>query len=318
MTFNARLAAASLLLMTLGASACSQEPAAQADPPARAAAPATAPASDVHAFRIGQLEAVALKDGDIIVTNAVDQSPWSDTAEVASLLTATGQTDNRVHLSVQPLLVRDGERVVLIDTGAGGQMGTANKLLSSLAAAGVSPEQVTDILISHAHGDHVGGLVADGALIYPNATIRMTEGVWSSFRAQNELVNIARIITPKVETFAPGASITPSIAALPLAGHTLGHSGYEIAQGGARLIYVGDALHSSVLSVQRPEMQNKWDEDSRAAIITRQSLLERGAAQNLLFYGVHFPFPGLGRIQRRDDGFVWAPEAPLTARADNP
>ncbi|GAA0610068.1 MBL fold metallo-hydrolase [Brevundimonas kwangchunensis] len=305
MNVHARLAAASLMLMTLAA-ACSPQTEKTAE--TAPAAPAAAPISDTHAFRIGQVEAVALRDGTIVLTNAEEQSPWSAVSDVATVLTANGVTDNRIHLSVQPLLVKDGERVVLIDTGAGGQMGTENKLPASLAAAGVQPAQVTDILISHAHGDHVGGLVANGALVYPNATVRMTAAEWAAMQGENELQPIVRLIRPKVETFEPGASISPAITALPLPGHTAGHTGYEIANGGARLIYVGDALHSSLISVQRPELVNRWDLDSATAIATRQALLERGASQNLLFYGVHFPFPGLGRIQRRDDGFVWAPQ----------
>jgi glyoxylase-like metal-dependent hydrolase (beta-lactamase superfamily II) len=306
MNVHARLAAASLMLMTV-ATACSQQPDKAAGP--APAAPAAAPASDTHAFRIGQVEAVALRDGTIVLTNAEEQSPWSAVADVATVLTGNGVADNRIHLSVQPLLVKDGERVVLIDTGAGGEMGTENKLSASLASAGVQPGQVTDILISHSHGDHIGGLVANGALVYPNAAVRMTGAEWSAMQGDNELQPIVDLIRPNVQTFEPGATISPAITALPLAGHTAGHTGYEIANGGARLIYVGDALHSSLISVQRPELVNRWDLNSSAAIATRQSLLERGASQNLLFYGVHFPFPGLGRIERRDDGFVWSPAA---------
>jgi glyoxylase-like metal-dependent hydrolase (beta-lactamase superfamily II) len=306
MNVHARLAAASLMLMTV-ATACSQQPDKAAGP--APAAPAAAPASDTHAFRIGQVEAVALRDGTIVLINAEEQSPWSAVADVATVLTGNGVADNRIHLSVQPLLVKDGERVVLIDTGAGGEMGTENKLSASLASAGVQPGQVTDILISHSHGDHIGGLVANGALVYPNAAVRMTGAEWSAMQGDNELQPIVDLIRPNVQTFEPGATISPAITALPLAGHTAGHTGYEIANGGARLIYVGDALHSSLISVQRPELVNRWDLNSSAAIATRQSLLERGASQNLLFYGVHFPFPGLGRIERRDDGFVWSPAA---------
>lgn len=184
MNVHARLAAASLMLMTV-ATACSQQPDKAAEP--APSTPAAVPASDIHAFRIGQVEAVALRDGTIVLTNAEEQSPWSAVADVATVLTGNGVADNRIHLSVQPLLVKDGERVVLIDTGAGGEMGTENKLSASLASAGVQPGQVTDILISHSHGDHIGGLVANGALVYPNAAVRMTAAEWSAMQGDNEL-----------------------------------------------------------------------------------------------------------------------------------
>lgn len=310
MTFHARLAAAGLMLAALGA--CSPEAEKKAEGPAPAPVPAVAPAADTHAFRIGQLEAVALRDGSLTFPVGGQDIPWKNSAEVSALLRASGVTDDTVHLSIQPLLVKDGDRTVLIDTGAGGQMGTEGKLQASLRTAGVAPAQVTDILISHAHGDHVGGLVANGALVFPNAAIRMSIPEWTAMQSDAELADLVRVITPKVQAFAPGSVVAPNITAVSLDGHTPGHSGYEIAQGGGRLLYIGDALHSSILSVQRPDWRNNWDADSAAAIATRQGLLERGASQNLLIYGNHFPFPGLGRFQRRDDGFVWTPE-PLTA-----
>lgn len=310
MTFNARLAAAGLIFAALVAG-CSQEPATK-EP---AAAPAAqAASSDIHAFRIGVLEATALKDGELVFpASDGETSPWADTAEVVSVLRAAGRTDGQVHLSIQPLLLRDGERLVLIDAGAGGQMGTEGKLLASLRAAGVEPEQVTDVLISHAHGDHVGGLVGkDGALAFPNAVIRMSAAEWGYARAGAAEAGAGALleaITPKVETFEPGAQVTPSIRAVALAGHTPGHSGYEIVSGDDRLLYIGDAMHSSIVSVERPELVNGWDTDSAAALRTRQGLLQRGASDGTRIYGVHFPFPGLGVFQRRDDGFVWSPAA---------
>ncbi len=303
MTFHARLAAAGLMLAALGACSPGTEKKAEAPAPA----PAVAPAVDTYAFRIGQLEAVALRDGSLTFPAGGQDIPWKN-AEVPAVLRASGVTDNSVHLSIQPLLVKDGDRVVLIDAGAGGRMGTEGKLQASLRTAGVDPAQVTDILISHAHGDHVGGLVANGALVFPDATIRMSIPEWTALQSDAEMADLVRVITPKVQAFAPGAVVAPNITAVSLDGHTPGHSGYEIAQGGGRLLYIGDALHSSVISVQRPDWRNNWDADSATAIATRQGLLERGASQGLLIYGNHFPFPGLGRFQRRDDGFVWAPE----------
>lgn len=309
MTFYARLAAAGLILAAMGAAGCSQEPATQ-EPASAPAAPAAKP--DIHAFRIGALEAVALKDGELVFpASDKEASPWADAAEVTSLLWGAGRADGQVHLSIQPLLVRDGERLVLIDTGAGGQMGTEGKLPASLRAAGVDPAQVTDVLISHAHGDHVGGLVgADGALSFPNAAIRMSAPEWDYARAGAAEAGAGALlaaITPKVETFEPGTQVTPSIRAVALEGHTPGHSGYEIVSGEDRLLYIGDAMHSSIVSVERPELVNGWDSDSAAAVRTRQGLLERGASGEVSLYGVHFPFPGLGALRRRDDGFVWVP-----------
>ena len=313
MTPSFKIAAAGLMLAAMMAAAgCSPE----AQPTKESAPPApVAPVSpDVSAVRIGTLEATALRDGTLKVpAGDAKASPWANVAEVSALLTSAGVTDGTIHLSIQPLLVRDGERVVLIDAGAGGQMGTEGKLVASLRAAGVEPGQVTDVLISHAHGDHVGGLVgAEGRLTFPNAVIRMSAPEWAFARAGAEEAGAGALlaaISPKVEPFVPGAQVTPSIKAVPLAGHTPGHSGYEIVSGEDRLLYIGDAMHSSIISVQRPEWRNVWDSDNARAVATRQNLLEQGVTGTRRIYGVHFPFPGVGRFQRVDDGFVWIPDS---------
>ena len=314
MTPTLKLAVSGLILAALfGAGGCQRQPE-MADKASQEATVAPASA-DVRLFTVGALRVAALRDGVIVVP--VAESPWVQagaTAEqVLELLTAGGAPTDAVHLPVQPLLVRDGDRVVLIDAGAGGQMGTANLLVGSLRAAGVEPAQVTDILISHAHGDHVGGLIdAEGALVCPNAVIRMSALEWDAAQAGAEAHGagpLVAAITPKVETFQPGTQVTPSIRAVPLKGHTPGHSGYEIASGSERLLYLGDALHSSIISVPRPDLALVWDSDRAAGVATRQDILKRGATEPLRLYGVHFPFPGLGRIERRGEGYVWIAEA---------
>ena len=309
MTPSIKLASAALTLAALlGAAACSQS--AEAPAETEAAADAFAASTDVHPFTVGDLQLAALRDGTL--TMPVDQTPWGDPAVVAAILSEAGEDGDAVHLSVQPLLVRQGERVVLIDTGAGGQMGTQNGLPGALSAAGVDAAEVTDILISHAHGDHIGGLTnAEGALAFPNAVIRMSTPEWRDLQSTAEEAGVADLvaaITPQVEPFEPGARLTPAITAVPLDGHTPGHSGFEITSGDERLLYFGDAMHSSVISVRRPELVNAWDSDSDAAVATRQDLLERGAEGSLRYYGVHFPYPGIGRIVQRDGEHVWTPE----------
>ncbi|HRL06591.1 MAG TPA: MBL fold metallo-hydrolase, partial [Brevundimonas diminuta] len=183
-----KLAASGLVLgLLIGAGGCQQQPKSSEQGQGQAVVAAASP--DVRSFTVGELKLAALRDGEIVVP--VAQTPWVEAGakveEITALLTAGGAPTDAVHLPVQPLLVRDGDRVVLIDAGAGGQMGTANLLVGSLRAAGVEPAQVTDILISHAHGDHVGGLVdAEGALVFLNAVIRMSAPEWDAAQAGAE------------------------------------------------------------------------------------------------------------------------------------
>ena len=302
-------------LLTTGAAAALMIAAAACTPadttraPGRAEAQAVVASPDVHPFRIGALKAWSLKDGDIVLPAGSDDVPWKDAAAVEAALTAAGQPTDAISLSIQPLLVRDGTRLVLIDTGAGGEMGTQDKLAASLAAAKIDPAAITDVLISHAHGDHVGGLVnKDGTLAFPNAVIRMSAPEWAFAREGAEAAGAGALlaaITPKVQAFQPGAQISPSIQAVALAGHTPGHSGYAITSGDERLLYVGDALHSSVLSVGHPEWTNAWDTDAAAGIATRQGLLDRAANGDQRLYGVHFAWPGVGRVAKQGDAYSW-------------
>ena len=305
-----KMSAALLLSGVIAAAGCTQP--AETTGPASAEAVAANP--DVTRFSVGSLELIALRDGGMTgVPNdnkivAIDRTK----EEVAALLTANGLPGDTFDLSIQPLLVRDGQRLVLIDAGGGAAMGAnAGKLVQSLQAAGVTPDQITDVLISHGHGDHVAGPAdAAGVLTFPNAAIRLTEAEWTAIRGDRQLAALVAAITPRVETFAPGAQVTPSIKAYPIDGHTPGHTGYEIVSGEERLIYIGDAMHHPVISVQQPTWTIAFDGDEATAEASRQALLSRAASENLRLYAVHFPYPGLGRIQRREDAFVWVPETP--------
>ena len=304
MTLTPSLRLAAALMVTGFVVAGCEAPSAPADAPL-AATPAS---PDVSPFRIGALQAWSLKDGDIVLPVASTDFPWADGPAVQAALTAGGQPTDQIRLSIQPLLIKDGERLVLIDTGAGGAMGTEGKLVASLRAAGFQPAQVTDILISHAHGDHLGGLLdKGGALTFPNAVVRMSPPEWAFAQQGAEDAGAGPLlaaIAPKVQAFSPGAQVTPSIRAVPLPGHTPGHSGYQITSGDSRLLYIGDALHSPVISVARPDLVNAWDSDSPAAVGTRRLL----TANDQPVYAAHFPFPGRGRFQPQGDGFVWVAE----------
>ena len=306
-----KIAAAGLVLSAvLAAGACTKSEDTKA--PAAPASAAPVVAGDVARFKIGSLEAISLRDGGLTVPNdnkvlGVGRTP----EEVAAVLTGAGAPGDTISLSIQPLLVRTGERLVLIDTGVGSGMGgVGGKLQASLTAAGVDPGDITEILISHSHGDHVGGLVgADGALLFPNAVIRIEANEWDFMRATPELKAVSDAILPKVQVFRYGSEVAPGITAVEIAGHTPGHSGFEIVSGAEKLLYIGDAMHSSIISVQKPDWQIQFDNDAPVATASRIALDERAAANNLRLYGYHFPYPGVGRIEKTGDIYRWVPEA---------
>jgi glyoxylase-like metal-dependent hydrolase (beta-lactamase superfamily II) len=299
--------------------ACSQKapppPTTQAapEPPPPPAAPAPPPAPNVFKFMIGSMPAYALRDGGLTVPNdsktlAVNKTP----EDVAKLVGAAGLPTDKLSLSINPLVVQAGDKVLLFDTGAGKNMGPgAGNLPADLQEAGIAPDSVTDIFISHSHGDHVGGLVGDdGMLRFPNATIHMSAPEWTSLKGNQQMAALVKVITPKVKTFKPGADVLPKLVkAVDLRGHTPGHSGYLIGSGADSLLYIGDTMHHSVISVQEPDWTIAFDGDAPMAQKNRKDVLQKNAASGQRIYAVHFPFPGLGKFEKQGDKIVWVPES---------
>ncbi len=289
--------------------------------PAVAASPA--PVAQFQSFTIGKHHAVALKDGEMEVP--VDGKSFvlgQSNEAVAAVLKAGGAPTDHFVFSIQPLLVHAGAHVLLFDTGAGASFGDiAGKLPASMAKAGEKPDSVTDIFISHAHGDHVGGLItATGALAFPNATIHISAPEWKFLSGLKEdeaknfgLPQVSVLVSamkPKVVVFEPGADIVPGIVkAVEIKGHTPGHSGYRIGSGKDSVLLFGDAMHSYVVSVRKPDWHVAFDGDPALGATTRAALVKSAAASGQRLYSEHFPFPGIGRIVKAKDGDRWQPES---------
>ena len=302
------------LVIVLAASLAACSPARDESPAAEAgggATPAVAPftgGENVSPFTIGSLQAASLKDATFSPANdnktlAINQSK----AEVDALLTAEGLPTDVLELSVQPLIVRSTDRVLLFDTGNGP---SAGMLTASMATAGVQADAVTDVFISHSHGDHIGGLVdANGGLAFPNATIHISTNEWAAMQANTQLAALVTTVAPRVETFAAGAELVPgTVRAVDIQGHTPGHSGYLVTSGEASLLYIGDTMHHSVISVQRPDWTIAFDGNAPLAQESRRAVLSSSAASGQRIYAVHFPFPGLGRFEDRGGSFRWVAE----------
>jgi glyoxylase-like metal-dependent hydrolase (beta-lactamase superfamily II) len=262
-----------------------------------------------RSFHVGRFSVTALHDAQIVVAN--DGKTFGlgvSTSTVGKILSAAGVPADRITLSANALLVRTGSRVILIDTGLGPQY--HGQLLASLKLAGASPGEVTDVLITHPHSDHVGGLLdARGRLAFPGATIRMASAAWGWMK-QHAPSAMVSAVTPRVQTFEPGARITTGVRSLSLPGHTPGHVGYEITSGHARLMDIGDVAHSSIVSLERPQWAIEFDNDQALGRATRQKTLAALAKSGERVFAPHFPFPGVGHIVAAGQAFAWKPGLP--------
>lgn len=275
---------------------------------ATAASAAPVPAAPAAmSIPLGTFTLTALRDAENIVPN--DGSVFgtnSKPAAVSRVLAAAGARPDHVALGVDALLVRMPGHVVLIDSGLGA--GAHGALMDSLKQADVKPAMVTDVLLTHSHPDHAGGLVtATGAPAFPRAAIRMSTAEWAWMRSRPDSATLVRAIGEQVRAFVPGKPLLPGIMPIAIAGHTPGHVGYEISSNGRHLLDIGDTAHSSIVSLADPDWTISYDGDQAVGARSRRAVLGRLATSRELVFAPHFPFPGFGRIVSRGNGFAWVP-----------
>ncbi|QSI32210.1 MBL fold metallo-hydrolase [Variovorax sp. RKNM96] len=275
-----------------------------------------------YRMMLGDFEVTALFDGTIelevkkLLTNTTQ-------AQVGKLLDRSFKKD-LVPTSVNSYLVNTGSKLVLIDTGAGSLFGpTLGNLRNNLLASGYKPEQVDDVFITHMHGDHVGGLIVDGKLAFPNATIHAGQedaDFWLSKanleKATPEMKGFFQgaqsSLNPYVEAgkFKPlkdDADLVPGIKAVAAHGHTPGHNTYVIESKGQKLVLWGDLMHVAAVQFVQPQVTISFDTDSKTAAVERKKAYADAAKGRYLVGSAHLPFPGLGRIRAEGSGYVWVP-----------
>jgi glyoxylase-like metal-dependent hydrolase (beta-lactamase superfamily II) len=258
-------------------------------------------------FNIGKLTAYALHDADFAAANDGSVfAPDGTTEDVAKVLKAAGAPSDVIALSVNALLVKMKGHVVLIDTGLGPK--AHGVLMQSLKEAGMSAGDVTDVLITHVHGDHIGGLAtADGMPAFPKAKVRMSNAEWVFMQSQSDLAPLVKTISAQVQTFEPGALVAPGITAVAIKGHTPGHMGYEIVSGDDRILDIGDSAHSSIVSLVRPDWAMGFDSDRAVAKKSREALLSDLSKSHERVFSPHFPYPGVGMVESEGNHFRWQP-----------
>jgi glyoxylase-like metal-dependent hydrolase (beta-lactamase superfamily II) len=210
------------------------------------------------------------------------------------------------------MLVNAGDNLILLDTGRGANGGA---VLASLVTLGLTPEDINTVVISHMHGDHIGGLTTEGAANFPNAQVFFPQPEWDFLQENSDNENLQAtlgalaVVDEQLSLYADGDEVVSGIQAIATPGHTPGHMSFIIESNGDQLLHLVDSVLNNVTAVQRPDWHVRFDSIPELAVETRQMILGRAADEQLQVAGYHFSFPGLGFIVPAEENWRFVPGA---------
>ena len=273
-------------------------------------------------MQLGEIEVTALSDGTLpispqsLLTNA-------KSGEVEKLLNDAYQSKS-VDASINAYLIKTDGRLILLDAGAGELYGpTLNKLESSLWAIGIAPQEISDILLTHIHTDHTGGLMDGSRIVFPNATIHVDKReveYWLSPANREKAPTenkkyfdeaVAKmkpyVDAGKVKVFDGTTRLFPGIRAISSPGHTPGHSFYELESKGEKLVFWGDLVHVAEVQMPDPAVSIVFDVDPAATAALREKAFADAISGRYWVAGSHISFPGIGHLSSDRNGYRWVP-----------
>ncbi|WP_075292918.1 MBL fold metallo-hydrolase [Pararhizobium arenae] len=275
-----------------------------------------------YRLKIGSVEVTALSDGTIALPLAKLYTNTSEHRAQEALNDAF--LPELVPTSVNAFLVNNGERLVLIDAGTGTYLGPSlGKLTSNIEASGYKLDDIDDVVLTHIHTDHSGGLMSNSKRTFPNATLRVNEGeakFWLSTANAKAATGIVKqhfaeadqcvrpyVEAGKFETFADNAAPVPGLGSILYAGHTPGHSAITLESEGQKIVFWGDITHGDILQFDKPGVAIEFDIDQKAAVLARDAAFKQAVEGKYLVAGAHIAFPGIGHVRKDSTNYDWLP-----------
>ncbi len=247
----------------------------------------------------------------------------ADPGEIRDFLLAHRLSATRSYAHTNHLLIETGDATVLVDVGSGSRfVNTVGRLMENLDRAGIDPGQITHVVITHAHPDHIWGIRDDfDEPILPDAQYFIGRGEHDWWLTDDRV----NMVPQALQQFVVGAvnsltaeglewtlledgdEIVPGVTVMSTPGHTPNHMSIHVESGGNRLLALGDAMTHAYVAVERPDWVGGFDQVPEQAVATRRRLLDMAATEELAVLGYHFPFPGVGHIMRQGDGYRFVP-----------
>ena len=298
--------------------------------PARAAAPlADKQAPSYYRYKVGDAQVTAISDGvntfalpETFVLNAKKD-------DVNAALEKAFLPKDKVSIDFAPLVINTGGKLVVVDTGNGpgafaSSKGNVGQFASNLAAAGIDPKSIDMVVISHFHGDHINGLLtADNVLAFPNAEVLVPAVEWKYFMDDGEMgkqttermkgvfANARRVLEAglkkKVTPYEHGKDVAPGLQAVATLGHTPGHTSFILSSGSDKVFIQSDVTNHPAVFVTNPGWHAFFDQDADLAEKSRRRVYDMMVADKLMVQGFHYPFPGLGNVEKDGSGYRVVP-----------
>lgn len=287
---------------------------------------ATNQAPYFYRFAHGKMQGTVVSDGILPLGDPSGTFLGTTKEDIGRMLTDNFLSPTNVVLEQNVLVLNTGDKLVLFDTGMGASQmfgPTPGKLLGSLKAAGIDPKDIDAVVATHAHCDHVWGIMADdGSRHFPNAQIYISQADFDYWTDEAKLaIKDPAFMKPFVEGarknllpnrdrlvfIKDGQEFLPGIQAISAPGHTVGHTVYMITSDGKSLAAVGDLTHHQVLLLEKPRIEFSFDTDPKQSANSRVRILDMLATNRIPLIAYHFPWPGVGHVAKQGEGFRYYP-----------